>query len=554
LEIARRSSVTQGSWQFAAIVLLVMTFAGSMAFFGLGNNAFWDDEANTALFGRNLLQTGNLTAFDGKNVIGYRLGAELDSNLVNVYMPPVQYYVAALGLKLVGATTVGGRIPFVLAGIAAIAALAVFARWHFKSSVPSWLPLLLLAANPAYLMFIRQCRYYAVVALLSVTILATLSHRKSILRAQVAATAIGVFAASVLMFTNYLAAVALAVVLPAFFALRRYRTRANLALVGCIYWVMLMAGAYVLTTANPLVVSASYKNTVIGLHRVALLLWWHIEGLPQFEFFPLATPVLLLILRFIFRSGPVSRLVGESLLFCGLLILYSMAIVAFSPQTVTGYTRLADMRYVVALMPIGAMATAGALTAAWHLSSTLGPILAVVSGSLILATNLFTSAFAGWQPLRSSLYQYLAENAHDYTTGNEAIVEYVRNLPPSSVIRVIPDYMAYPAMFYVPNQHYCCQLGDDFQAKVKRDAVLPSYVYFSKVLPDYILVGADIEPQQLLVQCAAAYGPGRYHLLPSFGKDFHDNSRPEIPWHSFGPPPNGQRGFTVLERVGTNPQ
>ncbi len=353
------------------------------------------------------------------------------------------------------------------------------------------------------------------------------------------------------MFTNYLDAVALSAVLPTFFALRRYRTRANFAFVGFVYLAMLLAGAYVLTTANPLVVGVSYKNTVTGLHRVALLLWWHIEGLPHFEFFPLATPALLLIFQFILRKSPATRLVRESLLFCGVLIVYSMAIVAFSPQTVTGNTRLADMRYVVALMPIGAMATAGVLTTAWYLSGTLGPVLAVVTGSLILGTNLFTSAWAGWQPLRSSLLEYLAENSHDYTTGNEAIIEYVRKLPQSSVIRVIPDFMAYPVMFYVPNQHYCCQLSDDFQTKVTRDTRLPNYVYFSKVLPDYILVGADVEPQQLLLQCASAFGPGKYHLLPSFGRDFRDNSRPEIPWHSFGPPPNGKRGFTVLERLRT---
>jgi len=385
------------------------------------------------------------------------------------------------------------------------------------------------------------------------TILAALSHGKPILRAQIVATAIAASAAGVLMFTNYLDAVALAAVLPAFFVLRRYRTRANLCLAGFVYLTMLIAGAYVLFTANPLVVSVSYKNTVTGLHRVALLLWWHIEGLPKFEFFPLATPVLLLILRFISRNGPASRLVGESLLFCGVLIVYSVAIVAFSPQSVTDFTRLADMRYAVALMPIGAMATAGALTATWYLSGTLGPILSVVTGSLMLGTNLFTSASAGWQPLRSSLYAYLAENEHNYTTGNEAIIEYVRKLPPSSVIRVIPDYMAYPAMFYVPYQHYCCQLNDDFQEKAKRDTPLPAYVYFNKVLPDYILVGADIDPSQLLLQCASIFGPGKYHLLPSFGTDFRDSSRPEIPWHSFGPPPNSKRGFTVLERVRTTP-
>ena len=523
--------------------------ASCFVFYGLCNNAFWDDEANTALFGRNLLHTGKLTAFDGTNVIGFRQGAELDSQLINVYMPPVQYYLAAVGLKLFGATTFGGRFPFVLAGLASIAILAWFARWHFEHRIPLWLPPLLVAFNPAFLMFIRQCRYYSIVALMTVTILAAWSHHKAKARACIIASVVAGLAACILMFTNYLDAVALALILPVFFVLGRYRTRANLVMLGTVYLALVLAGTYVLSTANPLVVNVSYKNTITGVQRIMLLLWWHISGLPRFEFFPVVTPVLLLVSLLLRRDGMTLALVRESFVLCGVMLVYSIAIVAFSPQTVTSQTRLADMRYVVALMPIGAMASAAALTAAWFMSKMSGPVLAVVTGSMMLGTNLFTSGCANWQPIRSTLYEYLTENAHDYTTGNEAIIDFLRKLPQSRVIRVIPDYMAYPAMFYVPNQHYCCQLGDSYQSKAKLGTPLPDYVYFSRVLPDYILVGADIEPQQLLIQCVMAFGPGKYRLLQPLGTEYRDNSRPEIPWHTFGPPSNSKRGFSVLERV-----
>ena len=135
-------------WQSRVAILSVLAVAGCLVFFGLSNNAFWDDEANTALFGRNLLHAGKLTAFDGTNVIGFRQGAELDAHLVNVYMPPVQYYLAALGLKFFGATTFGGRFPFVVAGLASIAILALFARWHFGNLIPLWLPPLFNRGQP----------------------------------------------------------------------------------------------------------------------------------------------------------------------------------------------------------------------------------------------------------------------------------------------------------------------------------------------------------------------------------------------------------------------
>ncbi len=449
----------------ATLVLLVLSVAGGLAFFGLGNNAFWDDEANTALFGRNLLHTGKLTAFDGTNVIGFRQGAELDSRLVNVYMPPVQYYVAALGLKYVGYSTLGGRLPFVVAGIICIGILALSANWHFRKTVPPWLPATMVALNPAYLMFVRQCRYYAVVALLTVAIIAAFSHAKARPTSKMVALGAGATASIALMFSNYLDAVALAVTLPIFFILRRYRTRSNVYLLSTVYLSMLLAGVHILMTANPLLVTVSYKNTITGLERIAWLFWWHTTGLLRFEFFPAVVPVLLLILVLFARRSITTTLACESLLLCVAMVVYSATIVAFSPQTVTGDTKLADMRYVVALMPLGALATAGALSALWSASNMLGPIFAIVTGSLILGTNTFTSACAGWEPLRSTLFEYVNENAHDYQTGNEAIIDFLRRLPTKHVIRVIPDFMAYPAMFYVPTQHYCCQLNDDYQSK-----------------------------------------------------------------------------------------
>jgi 4-amino-4-deoxy-L-arabinose transferase-like glycosyltransferase len=539
-------------WGGSPSVLVVLAFATCLALFGLSNNAFWDDEANTALFARNLLSTGKLAAFDGTNVVGFRGGAELDSNLVNIYMPPVQYYVAALGLRLLGNTTLGGRLPFVIAGLACIAVLAALVKWHFRSHVPLWLSTLVLALNPAYLMFVRQCRYYAIVALLTIIVLAVWSHSKATRVARIVALTTGAAASTALMFTNYLNAVALAAVLPLFFVLRRYRTRANVYLACTVGLSMLLAGVYILQTANPLLVGVSYRDTITGWPRLGRLFWWHLSGLAQFEFFPVAVPILLLALILFVRRAEVTALVRESVLFCMALVVYSAAIVAFSPQTVTEWTKLADMRYSVALMPIGALVTAGTLSALWAASKRVGPVLSIVVGTMIIGTNAFTSAWGRWEPLRSTLVEYINENAHDYTTGNEAIIEFLKKLPRQYVIRVIPDFMAYPAMFYVPAQHYCCQLYDSYQSKTNPSLRLPEYVYTNRVLPDYILVGADVDPHLLILQTAAVYGAGRYALLPSVGTDYRDSSRPEIPWHSFGPPKDRRRGFSVLRKTGIN--
>ena len=163
-------------------------------------------------------------------------------------------------------------------------------------------------------------------------ILATWSHNKTRVRARIVAGLIAALAACVLMFTNYLDAVALAAILPVFFMLERYRTRANLHLLGTVYLALILAGTYVLITANPLIVNVSYKNTITGLHRIALLLWWHISGLPRFEFFPIATPALLLVLVLFKRNAVIAPLVRESFVLCVVMIVYSIVIVTFSPS------------------------------------------------------------------------------------------------------------------------------------------------------------------------------------------------------------------------------
>lgn len=542
------------AWHNAGPLTVVLAVAMFLMLLGLGNNAFWDDEANTALFARNLNQSGHLAAWDGANVIGFRQGAELNSHLVNVYMPPVQYYVAALGLKLFGPTTVGGRLPFVMLGLLSIVALVLTVRWHFRRRVVEWLPALLVVLNPAYLMFMRQCRYYSVVALLSLMLLAGFCHPKKTTRSLVIAAAVGGVTALLLMLTNYMNAVAIGLVLPLLFHLGRYRTRQNLAYLGVVYCALIGVGAYVLVTANPLALSVTYKSTVTGLHRVALLLWWHITGLAQFEFFPTITVPLLLGYWFLQRKVPSAKLPREGLLLCLLLFLYSVTIVAFSPQSIDASTSVADMRYVVVLVPIGAMATAVMLVEFSRSATWFGRVTALCVGVLLVTTNVFTSAFMNKQPLRSTLFEYLWENTHDYTTGSETVIAYLKTLPQGRVVRIIPDFMTYPAMFYAPQQHYCCQLNDDHVLEPKLRAQLPDYVYLSRVLPDYLLVGAAIDAQQLLYQSVVAFGTGKYRLGPVIGTDYRDCSRPEMPWHCFRPGSESRRGFLVLERVGSEPK
>jgi hypothetical protein len=529
-----------------------VALAALLAFVGLSNQRFWDDEANTALFARSVLANGKLAAWDGTNVIGFRQGAELDENLINVYMPPVQYYVAAVGLALFGHTTFGGRSVFVLCGLLALVALFWWTRWHLRGLAPPWLPALFTALSPAYLMYIRQCRYYALAVLLSVTILALYAHVKETRRSLLVTTLCAGLCAIVLMLTNYLNAAALAGILPLFLLLPRYRNKAQYIFLAALYGAFFVAGIYVLVTANPFAAAVAPKDSVTGLAHYGTLLKWHLAGLGSFEFFPLLI-VLFLVTPFAVAPWRAARpLAREGLLLALALLGYIVVTVLFSPQPV-GMTHVADMRYVVPLIPVGALATVCAIMVLWPQARLLGRVAAVVVCLLVGGTNVLSLGFIGNQPLTSTLYRYVRENLHDYTTGTETLIDYLAALPQGKVVQIMPDFMTYAPMFYTPGQHYCCQLRPDHPLSAALRTQLPDYVFSGRVPPDYVLAGGNTPPQQVLAYYANMYGAGAYRIKELLPDDWRDKSRPEIPWHSFGPPGEGEggraRGFVVLERV-----
>ncbi len=524
-----------------------LVLATVLAFIGLTNHMLWDDEANTALFGRSFLKTGTLTGVDGANIIGYREGAELDENLINTYTPPLQYWVAAAGMRLFGETTFGARFLFVAAGLLALIPLFFWVRWHFSGSLLPWLPVLLVAASPAYLLYIRQCRYYPLAMLFTALLLALYSYPKSSLRSTVLTAISGAFMAILLMFTNYLNAVAIAGVLPLFLMLHRYRNKQQIIFLSAVFGAFLCSGIYVLITANPLLHDVAVKGEIVGIARYGILLWWHITGLGSFEFFPLLVPFILLTCFALRLFKEVRTLAGEGLLIVVGMIIYIGVTVTFSPQPVFRASLHADMRYGVPLILIGSVVTACAVYALWQCGRSLSRVLAVGLTLLVVTTNVAALGFIGGQPLTSTIYNYVRENLNHYTTGPESLVMYIRKLPPGKAVQVLPPNMVYPAMFYAPGMHYCCQLDPD--KAIRNDLVgrLPDYAFTGRTRPDYIFIGTVRSVAEIQALADRQYGTGVYKVKEVLSGHYRDFSRPEIPHHKFessiGP------GFIVLEKA-----
>ncbi len=306
---ARPNPDRSGRRRLCAVVA-AMGVALVLGAWGLGNHAFWDDEANTAIFARNLLRFGRLTAWDGRNLLGYAYGRSLGEELGReLRIPGLPAYLAAAGMWLVGENTLGGRLPFLLCGVLAVGVLAWWARGHLGRHGPWWLGAVVLAISPAWLLYIRNCRYYALGALLTLLLWALwvpgrrraawqpgLDDQRSearsndqgsmsndqgsmsnyqclILSAQsprpcaslfhrlgrtlgvpgpwIMRAAAGVVVTVLLISTHYLNAAAALASLPVFFVHRGYRRRGQLGLLAVIYAAAVLWGVVILWRANP---------------------------------------------------------------------------------------------------------------------------------------------------------------------------------------------------------------------------------------------------------------------------------------------------------------
>jgi 4-amino-4-deoxy-L-arabinose transferase-like glycosyltransferase len=144
------------------VVLILL--APLLLFPNLGNRFLWQDEAETALLARSVVQHGYPLAHDGRRTISDQPGSpDVDDAGVWIWTPWLQLYPTAAIFALLGDSTGAARLPFALAGWASLLlAYGVF-RAIVRRRTARFAALLLLFSVP-FLLQLRQCRYYAFLA------------------------------------------------------------------------------------------------------------------------------------------------------------------------------------------------------------------------------------------------------------------------------------------------------------------------------------------------------------------------------------------------------
>lgn len=163
-----------------AAALALTALGAALLFSSLGKPALWEDEAETALRAVTILETGlPRVSLGGVLVTTQSSLAPFEGNAAgvwtwNTWLPA---YLVAASFAALGRTAFAARLPFALAG-----ALTLWLAWLlFRASEKDeigasrpWAPeagLALLAFSAPFLLFARQSRYYALVALGTVLVL-----------------------------------------------------------------------------------------------------------------------------------------------------------------------------------------------------------------------------------------------------------------------------------------------------------------------------------------------------------------------------------------------
>ena len=418
----------------------VLLLAALLLFWSLDGRGLWQDEAETALLGVNILHFGLPYAHNGTNVVSQEAGKEFGPDFLWRWSPWIQYYLAAGSMAVLGPTTLAARLPFTLLGFLTVPLTYVLARL-FGSIGVARLSALFLTLSVPFLLHTRQARWHGPAYLLVVLLLLGVVGMMEARRFAVAGS---VASAVLLFYTNYLVAIgllaAVAVAAPLCKPERHFLKRLGLAM---LLTAILAAPGFIFfdVLGKP------------GSLNVAGVLAFLKKNAAAFATFVLPAPVLALLAAMLaikpsgaWRAGDWKRGAVLLLLVCLLYVAY----LAFAP--------LMMVRYLTVLLPPAAILLA--LSTDWLLrKSRPAGVLVLV---LLLATDILHRmpfGYAGAPGTASAdtfpslgrvgfpLYGFLYEITHHFDDTERALGNYLReHARPDDV--VLAGYGDLPLQFY----------------------------------------------------------------------------------------------------------
>ncbi len=530
-DLRTASNLIFSSLKLIFFYVFFIELAVLLAVKGLNDNCFWDDEAETAMIAKNLLATGRLTGWDGRHLCTYRNGSLLDDNF-RPKNPIGMYLMTAASFRLFGETTIAGRLPFVFLGLGALCLLFGMLRADYPSH-PTFArySAALMAFSTSYLLYIRQCRYYALCIFFS---LLALAFYRAIARNPRWASFIGLGASlAALFFSHYLIMICFTGALLAnhlvFHASRWGKKEYFRAILTCGLFLLPVVWFAML---NRIWIRPDMAGDTGTPAQILTRLYLNLRDFDAFGVLPglVAFGGAACAIRLRKNYAEASPFLE----FGFFIVAYIVILSILSPQSVhdAQFDTLADIRYMVALIPLGAIC-AGALLSVIHGKTKF---LALFLFCAITCTNTLCLRWINPQ-LRLLLPAYIYEIMHDYKTPYEAVIDFLCSHPTfmNDTITCTPDYCQLPIQFYCGDFiRMGGQLDEKTSLPVSKTRALPAPLFQDAYFPTWII---SFGLSNVQAEKISYFSRGKYKYasdpqlsLPVF---FNDMTRPELPWHNF---------------------
>jgi hypothetical protein len=489
-EVPSTAGASFGHSNFNAIFATTIILLGSLLllFARLGHYTLWDDEAITAMTARAVWQTGDTSAkVDDHNYLVYRNGL-LVRGMKDRYTSPLQFYLIAPFIGLLGESNFVCRLPMALCGLITV---LIFIRWLWRCHAPPfiwWAAAIVLLSNASFFLFFRQCRYYGLATMLTAVVAYLYCNRDAVTGSedgglkiedsekQKSATLASNSRSSIFHpQSSLLNTAALAIALAALLA-AQYLDYA--AVIGCLvmdyliwgrknpftirHWLIILlpqaiVGSVVLSIWNPLAAQTGnhYHSPNWLLDRV-FLLWWNWRDMIGSDFVILPLLAACPLLYFKRRSIWLLR--------APMAVAVFVTMIALAVPTSLAQAHNAEIRY---LAPILVPCIAVGVVAVWGLMA-LKPaqrwlMLGIAVASEFIQPAPTNNAGKGGMPvINSTAIMYYHELMVPQVESYAAVIDWINtNVPAGSSIYVQPAYKCYPLMFRASKATYAWQLDGD---------------------------------------------------------------------------------------------
>lgn len=526
-------------WEDVVLVGVMLLF-GFLLLFRLDAYALWDDEANTAILATNLWNQGDVSAFDGRNLVAFREGFEL-VGLKNRVLPPGQYVFAAPFMGLLGHTTFAARLPFALAAWAGLCGLALWVRRRESNGAMRLAMLLLLLGNVSIFLYGRQARYYGLTFTLTVAVVWLYLHRTESRwnRPLLALAGVGLLSSQYINYGATMVCLALDWVL-----FERRHKRDSPRQGGLFLGIQVVAFVAIVGVFNPLGRgSGGFAEDSYWLDRVYLLSW-NLRDVNAAEF--IWSPILFVA----GAAWALGRFKDQLLFRSGLALGAYTVMVTLLSQQRTPISNVADVRYLVPAIPLAIYFTARSLITfprlpAW--SAWLAVCVLAFTNAPHVAFLRATDAPKEVQvPLRSSMVAWWQELAAPQRSSFLEAADWLNtHVAEDALVHVVPDYGVYPLMFHAPQLQYMWQLRRDQHTQFPS---LPQHHFKGRGLPDVVVAfGPAVEKAEAFFRDVGMWGVA-YSPPVVLDVAGPDKTRPELFWRSFTtePPKDMARDATYI--------